>query len=56
MAARRSYGPIDRNVGKEARTRGFASLALARFAFVDYENNYVGTGRARQFGDVHTVT
>ena len=32
--ARRSYRPIDRNVGKEARIRGFASLTLVRFAFV----------------------
>ena len=39
----------------EARTRGIASLALARFAFVSYTDIYVGLTRVRQFWLVPSV-
>ena len=38
---------------QKARIRGFASLVLTRFAFVDYDEYFALTGNPCQSGDLH---
>jgi len=49
-------GVSGQNVAKKARTRGFASLTLVRFAFVSYLDFYAGAAKWGQFWHVRTVT
>ena len=53
-AARRSWvlRGVIHGFSEEARTRGFASLTLVRFAFIGCDCIYALTGESRQFGDV----
>ena len=53
-AARRSWvlRGVIHGFSEEARTRGFASPALAGFAFIDVTAINAGRGESRQFGEV----